>query len=69
MVDGSNDALPPKKVPFRGLIEKKIDLTGSVTPENRQKVGVAYDFPAKLEISIKPHISVKSRDYDTKFEP
>jgi hypothetical protein len=22
MVDGSNDAFPPKEVPFRGLIEK-----------------------------------------------
>jgi hypothetical protein len=68
MVDGSNDAFPPKEVPFRGLIEK-IDFTGSVTPKNRQKVGVVYDFPAKLENSIKTHISVKSRDIDTKFEP
>jgi hypothetical protein len=32
-------------------------------------VGVVYDFPAKLENSIKTHISVKSRDIDTKFEP
>jgi hypothetical protein len=32
-------------------------------------VGVVYDFPAKLENSIKIHISVKSRDIDTKFEP
>jgi hypothetical protein len=68
MVDGSNDAFPPKEVPFRGLIEKKFDFTGSVTPKNRQKVGVVYDFPAKLEDSIKTHISVKSRDIDTKFE-
>jgi hypothetical protein len=30
---------------------------------------VVYDFPAKLENSIKIHISVKSRDIDTKFEP
>jgi hypothetical protein len=58
MVDGSNDAFPPKEVPFRGLIEK-FDFTGSVTPKNRQKVGVVYDFPAKLEDSIKTHISVK----------
>jgi hypothetical protein len=42
---------------------------GSVTPKNRQKVGVVYDFPAKLEESIKTHISVKSRGIDTKFEP
>jgi hypothetical protein len=50
---------------------KKFDFTGSVTPKNRQKVGVVYvyDFPAKLENSIKIHISVKSRDIDKKFEP
>jgi hypothetical protein len=30
-------------------------------------VGVVYDFPAKLENSIKTHISVKSRDIDIKF--
>jgi hypothetical protein len=68
MVDGSNDAFPPKEVPFRVSL-KKFDFTGSVTPKNRQKVGVVYDFPAKLEESIKTHISVKSRDIDTKFEP
>jgi hypothetical protein len=38
MVDGSNDAFPPKEVPFRGLIEK-FDLMWSVTPKSRQKVG------------------------------
>jgi hypothetical protein len=32
-------------------------------------VGVVYGFPAKLEESIKTHISVKSRDIDTKLEP
>jgi hypothetical protein len=48
---------------------KKFDFTGSVIPKNRQKVGVVYDFPAKLENSIKTHISVKSKDIDTKFEP
>jgi hypothetical protein len=48
---------------------KKFDLTGSATAKNRQKVGVVYDFPAKLENSIKTHISVKSRDIDTKCEP
>jgi hypothetical protein len=68
MVDGSNDAFPPKEVPFRDLI-KKFHFTGSVTPKNRQKVGVVYDFPAKLVESINTHISVKSRDIDTKFEP
>jgi hypothetical protein len=41
---------------------------GSVTPKNRQKVGVVYDFQATLENSIKTHISVKSRDIDKKFE-
>jgi hypothetical protein len=55
-------------VPFWGLIEK-FDFTGSVTSENRQKVDVVYGFPAKLGESIKTHISVKSRDIDTKFEP
>jgi hypothetical protein len=68
MVKSSNDAFPPKEVPFGGLIEK-IDSTGSVTPKNRQKVGAVYGFPAKLGESIKTHISVKSRDIDTKFEP
>jgi hypothetical protein len=58
----------PRKCPF-GVSLKKFDLTGSVTPKNRQKVGVVYDFPAKLENSIKTHISFKSRDIDTKFEP
>jgi hypothetical protein len=37
--------------------------------KNRQKVGVVYDFPAKLENTIKTHISVKSTDIDTKCEP
>ena len=57
----------PRKCLF-GVSLKKFDLTGSVTPKNRQKVGVVYDFPAKLENSIKTHISVKPRDIDTKFE-
>ncbi len=57
----------PRKCLF-GVSWKKFDFTGSVTPKNRQKVGVVYDFPAKLENSIKTHISVKSRDIDTKFE-
>jgi hypothetical protein len=48
---------------------KKFDLTGSVTPKNRQTVGVVYDFPAKLENTIKTHISVKSRLINTKLEP
>jgi hypothetical protein len=66
MADDSNDAIPPKEVLF-GVSLKKIDFTGSATPKNRQKVGVVNDFPAKLE--KKTHISVKSRDIDTKFEP
>jgi hypothetical protein len=28
MVEGSNDAFPPKEVPFWGLIEKKLTLRG-----------------------------------------
>jgi hypothetical protein len=68
MVDGSNDALPPRKC-LVGVSLKKFDLTESVTPKNCQKVGVVCDFPAKLEDSIETHISVKSRDIDTKFEP
>jgi hypothetical protein len=55
-------------VPFRGLIEK-ILLYGVSNPQKPPKVGVVYDFPAKLEESIKTHITVKSRDIDTKFEP
>jgi hypothetical protein len=47
MVEGSNDAYPLKEVPF-GVSLKKIEFTGSVTPKNRQKVGVVYGFPVKL---------------------
>jgi hypothetical protein len=36
MLEDSNDAFPPKEVPFWNLIEK-FDFTGSVTPKNRQK--------------------------------
>jgi hypothetical protein len=42
----------PRKCLF-GISLKKIDFTGSVTPKNRQKVGVVYGFPAKLGESIK----------------
>jgi hypothetical protein len=63
-VDGSNDAFPPKEVPFRGLIEK-FEFTGSVIFQNRQKVRVVHAFPDKLGESMKTHISVKSRDIDT----
>jgi hypothetical protein len=48
MVDGSNDAFP-RKCLF-GVSLKKIDFTGSVTPKNRQKVGVVYDFPPNSQI-------------------
>jgi hypothetical protein len=58
----------PRKCLFWVSLQK-FDLTGSVTLKNRQKVGVVYGFPAKLGESIKTHISVKSRDIDTKFEP
>jgi hypothetical protein len=58
----------PKKCLFGGLIEKNLSLRGSITPQNRQKVGKVYGFPAKLGESIKTHISVKSTDIDTKFE-
>jgi hypothetical protein len=51
-----------------GVSMKKFEFTGSVTSKNRQKVGVVYGFAAKLGESIKTHISVKSRDIDTKFE-
>jgi hypothetical protein len=56
MVDGSNDAFPPiaRKCLF-GVSLKKVDFTGSVAPQNRQKVGVVYDFPAKLGESIETH--------------
>jgi hypothetical protein len=67
-IDSSNDAFPPKEVPCFGVSMKKFDFTGSVTLKNRHKVGVVYGFPAKLGESIKTHISVKSRDIDTKFE-
>jgi hypothetical protein len=66
MVDGSNDAFPPKEVPFLGLIEK-FDFTRSVTPKNRQKVGVVYDFPAKLENSIKIHHLSQIKRYGHKI--
>jgi hypothetical protein len=58
----------PRKCLF-GVSLEKFHLTGSVTPKNRQKVGVVCVFPAKLENSIKTHIRVKSTDIDTKFEP
>jgi hypothetical protein len=57
----------PRKCLF-GVSLEKFEFTGSVTPKNRQKVGVVYGFPAKLGESIKTHISVKSGDIDTKFE-
>jgi hypothetical protein len=57
----------PRKCPF-GVSLKKFDFTKSVTPKNRQKVGVVYRFPAKLGESITSDISVKSIDIDTKFE-
>jgi hypothetical protein len=68
MVEGSNDAFPPKECLF-GVSFKEFKFTGSVTPKNHQKVGVVYGFPAKLGESMKTRISVKSRDIDTKFEP
>jgi hypothetical protein len=43
MVEGSNNAFPPNEVPFWGIIEK-FDFTGSVTPKNRQKVGVVISY-------------------------
>jgi hypothetical protein len=67
MVDDSNDAFPPKEVPFWGLVEK-IGVYGVNNPQKPKKVGVVYGFPAKLGESIKTHMSVKSRDVDTKFE-
>jgi hypothetical protein len=36
MVDSSNDAFPPKEVPF-GVSLKKFDFTGSVTPKTAKK--------------------------------
>jgi hypothetical protein len=36
MIDGSNDAIPTKEVPFR-VSMKKIDFTGSVTPKSAKK--------------------------------
>jgi hypothetical protein len=48
---------------------KKFDFTGSVTRQNRQKVGVVFGLPAKLGELEKTSISVKSRDINTKFEP
>jgi hypothetical protein len=59
MVEGPNDAFPPKKVSFGVSFKKKIELTGSITPKNCQKEGVVYGFPAKLGESIKTHISFK----------
>jgi hypothetical protein len=67
LVEGSNDAFPPKEVSF-GVSSKKIEFMGSVTPKISQKGGVLYGFPAKLEESIKTRISVKSKAIDTKFE-
>jgi hypothetical protein len=67
MVESSNDAFPTKEVPF-GVSLKKFRFTGPRTPKNRQNEGVVYGFPARLGESTKTHISVKSRDINTKFE-
>jgi hypothetical protein len=42
---------------------------GVSNPQKPPKRGRVYGFPAKLGESIKTHISVKSTDIDTKFEP
>jgi hypothetical protein len=67
MVEAQTMRFHPRKC-LLGVSLKKFDFTGSVTPKNRQKVGVVYGFPAKLGESIKTDISVKSRDIDTEFE-
>jgi hypothetical protein len=67
MVRAQTMRFRPRKCLF-GVSLKKFDFTGSVTPKNRQNVGVVYGFPAKLGESIKTHISVKSRDIYAKFE-
>jgi hypothetical protein len=54
-------------VPFWVSLQK-FDFTAVNNPKNRQKEGVVYGLPAKLGESIKTHISIKSRDIDTKFE-
>jgi hypothetical protein len=41
MVECSNDTFPLKEVPFRVSL-KKFEVAGSVTPKNRQNVGVVY---------------------------
>ena len=46
MVDGSNDAFPPKEVPFRGLIEK-IWLYGVSNPQKPPKSGRGLWFPSQ----------------------
>jgi hypothetical protein len=68
MVDGSNNAFPPKEVLFRGLVEK-IWLYGVSNPQKPPKSGRGLWLPSQTRNSIKTHISVKSRDIDTKFEP
>jgi hypothetical protein len=57
----------PRKCLY-GVSLKKLEFMGSVTPKNRQKVGVVYGFPTKLGESTKTRISVISRDIDTEFE-
>jgi hypothetical protein len=62
MAEGLNDAFPSTQgSAFLGF-------PGSITPKNRQKEGVAYSFPVNFGESLKTHISVKSRESDTKFE-
>jgi hypothetical protein len=67
MVEGSNDAFPPKEVPFWGLIEK-IGVYGVNNPQKPPKRGRGLWYPSQLGESIKTHISVKSRGIDTKFK-
>jgi hypothetical protein len=66
IVEGSNDAFLPKEVPFCGLVEK-FDY-GVSNLQKPPKGGRGLWFPTQLGESIKTHISVKSRDIDTKFE-
>jgi hypothetical protein len=46
MIDGSNDAFPPKEVSFRGLIEK-ISLHGVSNPKRPPKSGRGLWIPSQ----------------------
>jgi hypothetical protein len=55
MIEGSNNAFPPKEVPLWDLIEK-ILVYGVKNPQKPPRRGRGLWFPSQLGESIKTHI-------------